>query len=303
MEIRQLYHLVAAIDQKSLVRAAEAVFITQPALTRSLQNLELELGVQLLLRLPRGVVATEAGETVYRHANLVLKEISTIKTDVSLLGKGVTGNLKIGIAALFARHLVDDVIWQLASNHAELNMRITVGSYEELVDDLVGGALDVIFTNLPAVEMAEYLIVEPLGDVTAVFVASKDHPLAQEDCCELKDLKADRWVIFDQPHSTEMFKQLFLSQGIAIPANLVRTNSLDLMTSILRKGGFVSILPQHLVHESLAAEGLVELAVKIPMITRKFGLIYREDIAGRSALQPFLLALRELFSSVKSRSI
>ena len=70
MEIRQLYHLVAAIDQKSLVRAAEAVFITQPALTRSLQNLELELGVQLLLRLPRGVVATEAGEAVLVQAHL-----------------------------------------------------------------------------------------------------------------------------------------------------------------------------------------------------------------------------------------
>ena len=184
MEIRQLRHLVAAIDEKSLIRAAEAVFITQPALTRSLQNLEHELGVELLLRLPRGVVATEAGEAVYRHANLVLKEISTIKADISLLAKGVTGNLKMGVSALFARYLVDDVIWQLATNQAELNMEITVGSFEDLVNDLVEGTLDVIFTNLPAVEMPEYLIVEPLGDLTAVFVASQDHPLAQKDLCE-----------------------------------------------------------------------------------------------------------------------
>ncbi|MFT4939849.1 MAG: DNA-binding transcriptional LysR family regulator [Paraglaciecola sp.] len=303
MEIRQLRHLVAAIDEKSLIRAAEAVFITQPALTRSLQNLEHELGVELLLRLPRGVVATEAGEAVYRHANLVLKEISTIKADISLLAKGVTGNLKMGVSALFARYLVDDVIWQLATNQAELNMEITVGSFEDLVNDLVEGTLDVIFTNLPAVEMPEYLIVEPLGDLTAVFVASQDHPLAQKDLCELKDLETARWVITDQPHSTELFKQFFLSRGMATPVNLVRTNSIGLITSILQKGGFVSILPRHLVRESFAAEGLVELKVQTPIITRKFGLIYREDIAGRSALQPLLSALRNACINIESGSL
>lgn len=303
MEIRQLRHLVAAIDEKSLIRAAEAVFITQPALTRSLQNLEHELGVELLRRLPRGVVPTEAGETVYRHANLVLKEISTIKADVSLLAKGVTGNLKMGVGALFAQHVVDDVIWQLATSQSELNMEITVGTFEGLVNDLVEGTLDVLFTNLPAVEMPEYLIVEPLGVLTAVFVASKDHPLAQKQLCELSDLESARWVIVDQPHSTELFKQFFLSRGMATPVNLVRTNSLGLITSILQKGGFVSILPRHLVLESFAVEGLVELKVEAPLITRKFGLIYREDIAGRSALQPFLAALRQACNDIESGTL
>jgi DNA-binding transcriptional LysR family regulator len=220
-----------------------------------------------------------------------------------LLAKGVTGNLKMGVSALFARYLVDDVIWQLATNQAELNMEITVGSFEDLVNDLVEGTLDVIFTNLPAVEMPEYLIVEPLGDLTAVFVASQDHPLAQKDLCELKDLETARWVITDQPHSTELFKQFFLSRGMATPVNLVRTNSIGLITSILQKGGFVSILPRHLVRESFAAEGLVELKVQTPIITRKFGLIYREDIAGRSALQPLLSALRNACINIESGSL
>ncbi|PKI01295.1 LysR family transcriptional regulator [Glaciecola sp. 33A] len=303
MEIRQLRHLVAAIDEKSLIRAAESVFITQPALTRSLQNLEHELGVELLKRLPRGVVATEAGETVYRHANLVLKEISTIKADVSLLGKGITGNLKMGVGALFAQHIVDDVIWQLATSQSELNMEITVGTFEGLLNDLVEGTLDVLITNLPAVEMPDYLIVEPLGELTAVFVTKKDHPLAQKELCELKDLEKARWVIVDQPHSMEMFKQFFLSRGMATPVNLLRTNSLGLITSILKKGGFVSILPRHLVRESFMHGGLVELKVETPMITRKFGLMYREDIAGRAAMQPFLSGMRNACINIKSGTL
>ncbi|MGK0501244.1 MAG: DNA-binding transcriptional LysR family regulator [Oceanicoccus sp.] len=303
MEIRQLRHLVAAIDEGTLILAADAVFITQPALTRSLQNLEHELGVELLQRLPRGVVPTAAGELVYRHAKLILNEVSSIKSEAPLVAQGVAGKLTIGVGALFERYIVDDVIWRLATSHAELNMDIEVGLFEGLVEDLVDGNLDVIISNLPSVEIPVNLIVEPLGFLTVVFVANKDHPLAQQDSCELKDLESARWAIIDQPHSYEMFKQLFNSEGMVTPANLVRTNSLGLLISFLRKGGFVSVLPKHLVTESFEAEGLVELNIKAPVITRRIGLIYREDIAGRPLLAPFCSAMREACALIESGTL
>jgi DNA-binding transcriptional LysR family regulator len=156
---------------------------------------------------------------------------------------------------------------------------------------------------LPTVEMPEYLIVEPLGVLTVVFVASQDHPLAQKEVCELKDLESARWVIIDQPHSLEMFKHLFDSEGMVTPANLVRTNSLGLLMSFLRKGGFVSVLPKHLVDVSFETKGLVELKVRAPIITRRIGLIYREDIAGRSLLEPFCSAMRQACALLEPDSL
>lgn len=302
MEIRQLRHLVAAIDTGTLSVAADSVFITQPALTRSLQNLEHELGVELLQRLPRGVVPTEAGELLYRHAHLIINEVNKIKADVPLVNKGVAGNLKIGAGALFARHIVDDVIWQLATEHKELSMSITVGFFEDLVGQLVEGSLDVIFSNLPSAKVPEGLIVEPLSDLTVAFVTNKEHPLAQKESCDVKDLESARWVVVDQPHAAEMFAQFFAAQGINTPASLIRTSSLGLIASLLNKGGFVSVLPRHLVNGPYEAENLVELKLDGPTITRKFGLIYREDISGRPALNPFFEGIRKACSEIETES-
>lgn len=302
MEIRQLRHLVAAINLGTLSDAADSVFITQPALTRSLQNLEHELGTKLLERLPRGVVATEAGDLLYRHANLIINEVQKIKNDVPMVNKGVVGNLKIGVAALFSHHIVDDVVWKIATTHEGLNMGIKVGFYEDLISYLVEGSLDVVFSNLPSATLPEDLIVEPLNDLTVVFVASQDHELAQQDSCDISKLESARWVIVDQPHAAEMFLQFFASQGMKTPSNLVRTDSLGLIMSLLKKGDFVSVLPKHLVQEA-EDQGLLALKVNSPVITRKFGLIYREDIAGRPALKPFFEGIREACRSIEEGSL
>lgn len=302
MEIRQLRHLIAAIDRGTLSAAADAVFISQPALTRSLKNLEHELGVELLQRLPRGVVATEAGELFYRRANLVIHEVDKIKSDVPMASQGVVGNLKIGVGALFAEHIVDDVIWELASTNTNLSMGISFGFFEGLVERLIEGSLDVVFSNLPSVKTPDSLIIEPLSDFTIVFAAHKDDPLAELENCSAKDLEKARWIMVDRPHADEFFSQFCAAQGMNAPRNLIKSDSLGFMLSMLRKGGFVSALPRHLLHGSKQTDTLVELNIEGQEIPGKFGLIYREDITGRPALRPFCEGVREACAKIKRGS-
>lgn len=302
MEIRQLRHLVAAIDRGTLSAAADAVFISQPALTRSLKNLEHELGVELLQRLPRGVIATEAGELFYRRANLIIHEVDKIKSDVPMASEGVVGNLKIGVGALFSEHIVDDVIWELASTNTNLSMGISFGFFEGLVEKLIEGSLDVVFTNLPSVKVPDSIIVEPLSDFTIVFTAHKDHPLAQLENCSAKDLESARWIMVDRPHAEDFFSQFCATQGMKTPRNLVKSDSLGFMLSMLRKGGFISALPRHLLHGSNQADSLVELNIDGQELPGKFGLIYREDISGRPALRPFCEGVREACAKIKQGS-
>ncbi|NDE02288.1 MAG: LysR family transcriptional regulator, partial [Gammaproteobacteria bacterium] len=82
MELRQLRHFVAVVDSANLSRAAERVAISQPALTRSIKNLEDLLGVELLERQPRGVVPTEAGLALYHHAQIVLNACQRLTREV-----------------------------------------------------------------------------------------------------------------------------------------------------------------------------------------------------------------------------
>ena len=292
-------HLVAAIDRGTIRAAADAVFISQPALTRSLKNLEHELGVELLQRLPRGVVATEAGELFYRRANLIIHEVDKMKADVPMASQGVVGNLKIGVGALFAEHIVDDVIWELASTNTMLSMGISFGFFEGLVERLIEGSLDVVFTNLPSVTIPESLIIEPLSDFSIVFAAHKDHPLSKVENCSAKELEEARWIMVDRPHADDFFSQFCAAQGMNVPRNMIKSDSLGFIRSILRKGGFVSALPKHLLHKSDDDHNLVELKINGQELTGKFGLIYREDIAGRPALKPFCEGVREACARIK----
>lgn len=88
MELRQLRHFVAVVDSANLSRAAERVAISQPALTRSIKNLEDLLGVELLERQPRGVAPTEAGLALYHHAQIVLNACQRLTREVRELERG-----------------------------------------------------------------------------------------------------------------------------------------------------------------------------------------------------------------------
>ena len=292
-------HLVAAIDRGTIRAAADAVFISQPALTRSLKNLEHELGVELLQRLPRGVVATEAGELFYRRANLIIHEVDKMKADVPMASQGVVGNLKIGVGALFAEHIVDDVIWELASTNKNLSMAISFGFFEGLVERLIEGSLDVVFTNLPSAKVPDSLIIEPLSEFSIVFAAHRDHHLSKVENCSAKELEEARWVMVDRPHADDFFSQFCAAQGMNMPRNLIKSDSLGFIQSVLRKGGFVSALPKHLLDKSNDADNLVELNISGKELTGKFGLIYREDIAGRPALEPFCEGVREACARIR----
>ena len=259
-------------------------------------------GVELLHRLPKGVIATEAGELFYRRANLIIHEVDKIKSDVPMVSEGVMGNLKIGVGALFAEHIIDDVICELASNNINLSMGISFGFFEGLVERLVEGSLDVVFTNLPSAKVPDSLIIEPLSDFTIVFAANKGHPLAELESCSATDLEKARWILVDRPHADEFFSQFCATQGMNAPKNLIKSDSLGFMLSMLRKGNFVSALPRHLLHSSSHVDSLVELNIGGQETAGKFGLIYREDIAGRPALKPFCEGVREACARIKRGS-
>ena len=88
MDLRQLRHFVAIFERGNLSKAAEDIFISQPALTRSLKTLEDELGVELLQRHARGTTPTEAGERFYHHAMSILAECSRARLDAAQMANG-----------------------------------------------------------------------------------------------------------------------------------------------------------------------------------------------------------------------
>ncbi len=292
MELRQLRHFVAVVDKGNLSRAADRVAISQPALTRSIKNLEETLGVELLERKPRGVVPTEAGVALYHHAKMVLNDCARLTTDVRAFQRGLSGTVQVGIAAMFASHIVDSVALELSAKQPGVSMVISQGFFEELVRELIDGRLDLMFSNFPAVAMPAEVTVETLYSVVSSIVVGDGHPLFKRRNIGKTDLVEQRWVVADQPHAKDFLEQFFARDGLPVPRAVVRTNSLGLMMSLLTSGQFITAMPEHLLAREFAARTVRRLPLSDGSVTRKAGLIYRSGGVERQAVQLFLAEVR-----------
>ncbi len=277
MELRQLRHFVAAVDLGNLSKAADRVAISQPALTRSIKNLEDTLRVQLLERMPRGVVPTEAGLALYHHASVVLNACQQMTREVRDLERGITGSVRLGIASMFTDHIVNDVVVSLAVAHPRLALVINSGFYEDLIHNMSDGRLDLIFCNFPHVAVASTLRHEPLLLVRSPTVVGDQHSLARRKQISRSDLVDQRWVTIDQPHALDTLQSAFAAEGLPGPASVLRTNSLNLMIALVESGGFVSQIPEHLIAPQLARGRLRTLPITNGAVERRAGLIYRES--------------------------
>ncbi len=294
MELRQLRHFVAVVECGNLSHAAEKVNISQPALTRSIMTLEHLMRARLLDRKPRGVVATTTGELFYQHAKLILNECGRATDEVRGFETGSLGRVNIGIGAMFSGYIIDEVASRLATTFPKLQISITEGFYEELIDQLQDGRIDAIFTNFPAGRSAENLTFEPLLTVTAVTVVSAKHPLARKRKVSPADLLGANWAMVNQPHVAGSFDQMFAKSGLALPASTVRTNSLGLIKSLVLRRSFVSFLPEHLIADELKRGELVILKVPEGRFERRGGLILRSNLSIRAALAHVLTEIRKV---------
>ncbi|MBC7522437.1 MAG: LysR family transcriptional regulator [Sandarakinorhabdus sp.] len=297
MELRHLRHFAAVVDAGNLSKAAERVFISQPALTRSIKNLEDIVGAVLLERRPRGMVPTPAGDALYRYARLMLNEAARAKAEVKAVQAGARGELAIGMAAMFADHIVDRAVAAVCGSGRDVALTVTQGFLEELVEALRDGRLDVIFSNLSNMVLPNDVIVEPILDISAYVYAGAGHPLVGKAGIDKALLLEQRWAVVDQPHMRDFLDHYFSADGLATPEFVVRTNSLNLIHSLIVNGGFIGILPEHVMRRRTRSGSAVRIDAPGCPVVRKAGLITRKSMPARPVVDMFVAELRAACSA------
>jgi DNA-binding transcriptional LysR family regulator len=294
MELRHLRHFVAVAEAGNLSRAAARVFISQPALTRSIQALEEAVGAALIVRSPRGVAPTEAGLRLLEHARFILSACERAQADVVAVEGRSRPQLNLGFAAMFADHVVDRAVAEICAAEPKARVLARFGYFEDLVEELLAGALDLMFCNIPASARSKELVIEPLIEIRAQVVAHADHPLVRRGRASRAELAEARWLVIDQPHAREGLEALFLEDGLPAPEPIVATNSLNMMRSLLAQDNFVAVLPDHLVSRQLAEGSLAVIATPGFSVRRTAGLIYRRETARTPLALAMMAALRRL---------
>jgi len=142
MELRQLRYFVAIVDHGSLSRAARVLHIAQPALTQQLQQLEEELGAQLLHRSAQGVMSTDAGKTFYEHAQAILKQVSDAKSAVAQSASRPAGTVALGIPQSVSGALALPLLKAVRQTYPEISLQLTEELSGNLIEQLKSGRIN-----------------------------------------------------------------------------------------------------------------------------------------------------------------
>ncbi|WP_253452042.1 LysR family transcriptional regulator [Neisseria perflava] len=148
MDLKRLKYFCTVVECGSISRAAHALHISQPPLSKRLQELEEELGVALLKRLPNKVESTEAGWFLYRHAADILRKIGDLESETLRFAGGEKRKVNIGLTHLFQSHF-NVLIEQLLKRHPDIEFRMTVSDSSHLEDLLHSGEIDVALVQRP----------------------------------------------------------------------------------------------------------------------------------------------------------
>lgn len=179
LDLRRMRYIVEVARAEAITIAAETLGLTQPAVTRSIAEVEEELGVQLFHRVPRGMRLTEAGQRFIQHAKRILGEVDDLVTEMRSGVEAVTGRLRIGAAPGTDIQNAIRPLKALAKHHPAIRVEIVTGSAETLCPRLVAGELNAIVGASAYLERFRELEVTRLCRFHAGYMVRKDHPLTR----------------------------------------------------------------------------------------------------------------------------
>ena len=175
MHSRLLRHFLGVVEKRNITAAAEALHISQPALTRSIRQLEKTIGVPLFERLPTGVALTKQGEVLARRVKLMELEYRHALSEISALEQGVTGTLRIGAGPMWVSMILPGIVTAFHQQFPKVKVRLTEGAIDSIVPALLAGEIDLACVTLSFPSQPE-LVKEPLVNVRQALVARAGHP-------------------------------------------------------------------------------------------------------------------------------
>lgn len=212
MTLVQLRHLVCLADLGSYVQASKALFLTQPALTRSIQSLEEEMGGRLFDRLGRRIELTALGREVLYRARQLVSDAEALKQTGKVMHAGLIGVMRMGLSSAPGALFSTPLMLYMAEHHPRLKVEISRGHTDVLLKQLQDQQLDGAIVDIRAMRPSSQLQVAQAFELATGFLVRKDHPLTRLDrAATLLDLQ--HYPIASTPLSDEVARILMSCYG------------------------------------------------------------------------------------------
>jgi LysR family transcriptional regulator of abg operon len=289
LKLHHFRHAVAIAEQGSLRAAARHLQLAQPALTRSLGELERELGTPLFERQARGMVLTLIGQAFVTRATVVLNEVRRARDEVDQLRSGVGGGVSVGLSIAAHIAMLPKTIRPFRARFPTVQLHLIEGLYPTLAADLRRGILDFYIGPKPEQHLAPELVQEELFSNARTVLCRKGHPLSEAR--SLKQLMDAEWATTSITERAEKeFEELFEQNTLRPPRLVLRSQSALTLIVAIAYTDLLAMVPVQWTEFAPVADLLATIHVREQLPAPTIVLIRRAGVPLTPAAS-FLLDL------------
>jgi len=292
MNLRDVQYFAVVAEHRHLGRAAEALGLSQPALSMSLRRLERSMQTKLVKRTPKGVELTASGDAVFAHARRLRLSVEEISREVMDLSRGQTGHLRIGAGTGFAFDLMPAACEAMIRNAPKVTLKVVVLGRGDSLVDLRAGKFDLVISSIRPADGVD-LAQEHLYDDESVVYVSVKHRLARRKQVTLADVAEERWALTtDDTPTWNRVHQVFEANGLPRPRVVLESTSLALRLPLIAATDLIGYSSRPVVRRAAPHLRFAELKLTELAYTRRVGVIFRKDAYLSPAAKRFIEILK-----------
>lgn len=299
MKFHQLRDFLAIVEKQNISSAAKFLGIAQPSLSRSVRELEKDLGVPLFERHARGVALTEMGRIFYRRARMMSRELEKAREEIGELRGQVRGTLSIGLSSVSHYTLLNAALTPFQKRYPAVQLTLIEGAYPLFETGLKEGNIDLYVGPAPD-NLPQELKAEQLFHPSRAVLARRGHPLA--NATSLAELLQADWITTSLTDRAEAeFGEIFESHGLPPPRLSIRVSSALTVVTALTSSDALTISSRTFSESPLASDALMVIEVKEALTSPHISLVYRAGAPPTPAADYFADMIRRAAVPMKKQ--
>ena len=282
----RIFYTVA--NTGNISKAAKELYISQPAISKSIQKLEESVGCKLFSRSSRGVVLTDEGKLLYEHVSEAYETLTMgeekLKRSIEL---GV-GHLKIGVSSTLCKYLLLPYLKEFIRQNPHISISISCQSTNDTLKLLEDNKIDIGLIGKP--ENLKNIHFDFLEEIEDIFVAAKDYLRNLKARGIQKDhiLQSSTLMLLDKNNMTRQYIDDYLQENQIIIKDSIDISDMDLLIDFARIGVGVACVIKNFVREDLENGTLVEIPLGFPIHKREVGFAYKTTTKPSKSLAEFI---------------
>ncbi|WP_233805381.1 LysR substrate-binding domain-containing protein [Paraburkholderia sp. HP33-1] len=296
LRFRHLNCFVAIAQERTLARAAERLHLSQPAVSKTLVELEEWAGVRLVERGRNGAALTAQGERFLRYALDATRAVEASAVALARQGVHAAAPVRLGVLPTVASALLPAVVLRFKALHPQVGVKILTDSNAELLRAVKGGDLDLMVGRMAEPAMMAGVSFEYLYTESLIVVVRTGHPLVSERVAPTLDAALGFPLVIAGEltaprHHTEAF---FETHGFAVPEGAIETQSASVARLIVAGSDAVWIVPQRVAQSDIEAGLLVQIDMPAPQGVEPIGILRRSTVTLNKTVSDLAQLLRDL---------